>query len=258
MLQIEYVEKIKARVLCSETFSFLRKSCRMWEPERPQMTICNRVAYCISKATRAEAHAHTGGNRHTHARSRIHSPPPPPPHPNNAVGFSTATMIRERASVFRHTSCFFFSFSWEGKRPACATASLNLTLSDWFVCNCLHVRDMLLYRRVQLRCSVSSLVFVCGGDYGTNYWGCSPQQMSRCKWNDTRHGNERACQRGLYLADSRGGLLCFVFAVKLGTSDCRNVAFLAKHLSLFGSVACRVALRYLGDIYSAVCLFTSH
>ena len=80
MFQIKVLEKIKKRILCSETFfpkilPLMRKSGKnMMEPERPQMTIWWRVAYWILMATCAQvpsanAPKPTSPNTRTHART---------------------------------------------------------------------------------------------------------------------------------------------------------------------------------------------
>ena len=59
MFQIKVVEKIKTHILCTITFFFFRKSCRLWdiwknivERGRPQMTIWRmRCACWTTKAT---------------------------------------------------------------------------------------------------------------------------------------------------------------------------------------------------------------
>jgi hypothetical protein len=45
----------------------------MLEPERPQMTICLRVAYLISKATRAQAHSRPRAPTPTYTHTHTHT-----------------------------------------------------------------------------------------------------------------------------------------------------------------------------------------
>ena len=60
--QIKVVEEIEAHISCSVIFFFENRviceiiSKSLVEPERPQMAIWRRVAWWITKATRAQAH----------------------------------------------------------------------------------------------------------------------------------------------------------------------------------------------------------
>jgi hypothetical protein len=62
MFQIKVVEEINVHILCSviifkknrAVYEIMSKN--VVEPERPQITIWRRVAYWVSKATRAQTH----------------------------------------------------------------------------------------------------------------------------------------------------------------------------------------------------------
>ena len=100
-LQIKALYKIKIHFSYSVTVFW--KSWCLWEnvgkimmePERPQTTIWQRVAWWISKATRVEAHARAPTHTHTH----------------NTYCFSTATTVsctRLSATLYAH-----FLYCWQ-------------------------------------------------------------------------------------------------------------------------------------------------
>ena len=108
------VEKIKTCILCSTTFFFFRKSCRLWEcrkiwcSKRGHRWRYNMVlTSCMldKKATCAHAHVHAHA-RQAHARTRAHT------QICNIYCFSTAKMIRELASVLRYTRWFKYDRDW--------------------------------------------------------------------------------------------------------------------------------------------------
>jgi hypothetical protein len=92
-------------ILCSITF--FRKSRRLWDnvekygwarQATDDVAIWRmRVACWISKTTYTHAHVHAHALGHTHAQARTHT------RTCNMYFFSTATMIRERASILRYT-----------------------------------------------------------------------------------------------------------------------------------------------------------
>ena len=80
-------------------------SKNMVEPDGPQMTSQRRirVACWISKATYTHAHAHAHALRYTRTRT----------HKYNIYRFSTATMVREGASMLRYSTLSVFFFLYE-------------------------------------------------------------------------------------------------------------------------------------------------
>ena len=102
IFQLKVAEKIKAHILCSVTFC--RKSCRLWDNVEKysgareatyDVSIWRiRVACWISKATCTHAHAYALALKHKHGRAHTQI--------CNIYSFSTATMIRERASFLRY------------------------------------------------------------------------------------------------------------------------------------------------------------
>ena len=109
MFEINVVERIKTHILCSITF--FRKSCRLWDNVEKlggargatnDVTIWRiRVICWISKGTRTYAHAHAHAPGYPHSRTRAYASTHRPV--INTCRFSTATMIRKRASMLRHT-----------------------------------------------------------------------------------------------------------------------------------------------------------
>jgi hypothetical protein len=74
IFQIKSIEKIKTHFMFSNFVSkivpFLRECGKIWWSQRSQKIWLMRVAWWISKATRAQAHAS--------ARAPTHTPPHPP------------------------------------------------------------------------------------------------------------------------------------------------------------------------------------
>ena len=67
-----------------------------------------RVEWWISKTKRKHAHANAHSRGHKHARARTHT------HTRNIYCFSTATVIREPASILRYTyiACLVLNSCW--------------------------------------------------------------------------------------------------------------------------------------------------
>ena len=86
MFQIKVVEKIKTHFMFSNFFS---ENCAMsdvrsvMEEDRPQTILRLRMAYCIGKVTRVQAHTHTHAptptdtyecpHLHSHMHTRAHT-----------------------------------------------------------------------------------------------------------------------------------------------------------------------------------------
>ena len=107
------VEKIKIHILCLVTFSENRVvyeiiSNHMVDPQRPQMVIWRRVAWWISKVTRAQTHARAPAPTltHTHSRTCVHSPTCAHTEVYNTYCFFTETGVsRTRLSVMLYVHC---------------------------------------------------------------------------------------------------------------------------------------------------------
>ena len=107
IFQTKVIEKIKTHILYSTTF--FRKLHRLWDNVEKfngdggttnDVTIRRICVACwVSKATctYAHAHAHAPGYLHTCTHVCTHTPI------TNTYCFSTATLIRERSSILRHT-----------------------------------------------------------------------------------------------------------------------------------------------------------
>jgi hypothetical protein len=103
MFQIKFVEKIKIHNLCSVTF--FRKSCRLWDnvkkitwSQRTQIMWGLRVAYWISKLTRAQARLPPCAHTQTHPDSDTRTQ-------QNVllIDLPQQQWLRESASLLRYT-----------------------------------------------------------------------------------------------------------------------------------------------------------
>ena len=116
MFYTKVVEKMKTHILRSVTF--IRKSHRLWKNVEKyggdwgasnNVTIWRiRVACWLSKATCTYAHAHARAPGYRHART--HRPV------SNTYCFSTATIIRERASFIRYAYVACLVEQWFSNR----------------------------------------------------------------------------------------------------------------------------------------------
>ena len=97
-------------------------------PERLQMTIWQRVACWISKATGSQAHSHdlTHARTHMHAHVRAHTT-----EVCNTDCFFTSTVLRTPLSVTLHVLCLLFIYYFSGLASVSAPSG---------VCVCNHNR----------------------------------------------------------------------------------------------------------------------
>ena len=115
MFKVEVVEKVKTFILCPITlfaenlavYEMIQKN--VVEPETPHSTWYMRVAYCISKATRAKARS---PHAPTPTRTRTHT------EVCNTHCFSTATVVSwTRHDVTLYVHCLYCWYSmWMVRR----------------------------------------------------------------------------------------------------------------------------------------------